>query len=288
MQALGQALNRLYRQVASVPAAAVAATSDVVEFLNKEIQKLDNEIQELELAAEAINYKRALGTEYIRRLRERDLLKLKQQIAEAKRLAEFADDPDRKKLAKELASLQAKAKVAATKEEIANFGTGAALRNDQREAQAHLDSLKRAEEAQFRLNNLHLDYFKIAQEGLVNLIMGAGTLSDKAQAFLQQLYKVTVERVVEAGSTKLLSLFLSTSSDAPGAGKVVAGAGKVVASGGGGVNMYVDARGGDEQSVQRALNRALPEIVAAGEQLRLGMYNDDPVARRRARRGQRR
>ena len=148
--------------------------------------------------------------------------------------------------------------------------------------------MKRAEEAQFRLNNLHLDYFKIAQEGLVNLIMGAGTLSDKAQAFLQQLYKVTVERVVEAGSTKLLSLFLSTSSDAPGAGKVVAGAGKVVASGGGGVNMYVDARGGDEQSVQRALNRALPEIVAAGEQLRLGMYNDDPVARRRARRGQRR
>ncbi len=226
----------------------------------------------------------------VRKRRLTALAQLDLQIAQAEDALKQL--PSTREHRRSLEQIQAAHQLALTQEQIANFAAGAEGRHAQRTAQVQLDFLQRAEQAQWQLNHLHLDYFDIARSGLFDLVTGAKSLKQTALSFIERLYQKTTERFLDATLNQLFAArsgspkpnpWLYHQSSSPGQLRVAAK--PVVEAGAEPLAVHIDARGGDAASVHRAIDQAIPAIAAATEQLQLERMSTDPQATRRWRQG---
>ena len=183
-------------------------------------------------------------------------------------------------------SLRLRLRNAQLAEEVARFEGNAPQRAEARQLQQRLSQLQQIEDAQFALNNLETEYFDIGRAGLADLITGARSLRDVARQVLDQILRRTTERFVDS------ALLPAAFGGGGGGGQGIPGGSGFLVPGGGGapagqfagkptVEVRIDARGGDAQSVTAAVDRAVPRIAEAAAEINLDRLSGSSVERYR-------
>ena len=189
------------------------------------------------------------------------------------------------------------------REELGQFDATAPGRQQERALRSRLGLLQRAEQAQDRINGLSVEYYDTAISALGDLLTGVNSLADSVRRLVQEILSTTVRSYLDAtlGQSVLRSLagagqgvgqgnVLDTTAGGPNlgaAGKAVVDA-LIAAPGAVGgtvtVTANIDARGGDEQSIRRGLNQALPDFERVVNESRIARLTLSPVDRDRERR----
>ena len=189
-------------------------------------------------------------------------------------------------------------------EQLDQFNQTAPGRRQERALRARLALLQRAETAQGRINNLSVEYYDTAISALTDLVTGVNSLADSVRRLIQEVLQTTVRSYLDAtiGQTVLRTIAGQQQQAQGGAlggtsvgiggpnlgpaGKAIAdalaatpGAGATVT-----VTANIDARGGDQQSIQRGIDQALPGISRVVHESSLAAISTNPVERDRMRR----
>lgn len=201
------------------------------------------------------------------------------------------------------------------RERVEQFDLTAPQRREGRVLENRLALLQRAEAAQERVNNLSVEYYDSAINALGDLITGVGSFADAIQRLVRDILQTTTRSFLDAtlgarvfraaagasgsGSSTNTSAGGPSLGPSPKAvvdtllqdarfGQVAAGpqavglalqqpqaAGSIV------VTANIDARGGDQQSIERGLNQALPRFSRVVHESGLALLASSPVERDR-------
>ena len=148
------------------------------------------------------------------------------------------------------------------RQQIDTFDDTAEGRRQERQLRDQLNLMRRAEDAQFRINNLSREYFETSIDALGQLLMGVTSLSDVIRSLVRNLLNRTVGANLELLSSQILSLGTNAGTSAGAldnsAGGPNLGAPKVVAA--------VEQQGQRQQMSQGQILAAGKMVVAAVNQ----------------------
>lgn len=234
------------------------------------------------------------------------------------------------------------------RERVTTFPEGRQDRLEEQRLQQQLSLLERAENAQFRVNNLAVEYFDLSLNALSDLLTSARSLADVVRGIARQALQITTRATLEALLTPAISslfgqaqqaatttaasgalpagggqgvaggqfagkatvealdasinrlqgnlgaLAVSVDNNTRAAGKAIAPAQDAVQGQAGGVRIQtgpttvrlenIDARGGDEASIARGIERALPAISDTVQEAHLANLASSELQRDRLRR----
>ena len=189
-------------------------------------------------------------------------------------------------------NLAAQLRIAQLGEDLEQFGNRAPQRLQERGLTNRLELLQRAEGFQNRLNNLSVEYYETAAQGIADLLTSAQSFADVVRGILRNVLQTTVQASIDAtlGQSVLSAIASGSSGGAGGGGLSGGGTGALLAGAAGKptvgaltVNVSLDARGGDQQSIQRGIDQALPKISRVVMEGQLAALSDNPGERDRLR-----
>ena len=121
------------------------------------------------------------------------------------------------------------------RERVTTFPEGRQDRLEEQRLQQQLSLLERAENAQFRVNNLAVEYFDLSLNALSDLLTSARSLADVVRGIARQALQITTRATLEALLTPAISSLFGQAQQAAtttaASGALPAGGGQAVAGG---------------------------------------------------------